>query len=79
MPMYDFECSKCGHGFEEIVPSDAAPPPCPECGAATEKVLSFGLGKVPKKGKKAEYYSHKDTQAKIREKNKREGRKSVLD
>ncbi len=40
MPMYDFRCSKCGHVFEEITPSDAPPPACPSCGAASERQLS---------------------------------------
>ncbi len=72
MPMFDFECSKCGHTFEDIVPSDQLPP-CPQCGGATEKILSVGLGKVKKLSKKAEFYTNKDVQKRLREKNKRKG------
>ena len=73
MPMFDFECSKCGHAFEDIIPSDAACPPCPQCTAPTEKVLSIGLGKVKKLSKKGEYFLNKDTQAKLRAENKAKG------
>ncbi len=33
MPVYEFECEKCGVRFEELMDSNAAAPPCPECGA----------------------------------------------
>ncbi len=77
MPMYDFECTKCGHTFEDIVPSTAAGPPCPECGGATEKLLSVALGKVKKMSKKGEFYLNKDYQKQLRDKAKRS--KSSLD
>ncbi|MBQ7608559.1 MAG: zinc ribbon domain-containing protein [Desulfovibrionaceae bacterium] len=32
MPIYEYGCRKCGHEFEELVFSDAAPN-CPECGS----------------------------------------------
>jgi putative FmdB family regulatory protein len=73
MPMYDFECTKCGHTFEDIIPSTAANPGCPECGEPTEKVLSIGLGKVKKKSPKAEYYTRPDVQKKLRERSKKRG------
>ena len=68
MPMFDFECTKCGHTFEDMIPMDQAPPVCPECGAATEKVLSVGMSKVKKLSKKAEWYLNKDNQKRLREK-----------
>jgi putative FmdB family regulatory protein len=40
MPMYDFRCTKCEHEFEEVIASSAAPPACPQCGQATEKLMS---------------------------------------
>jgi len=40
MPMYDFRCLKCGAIFERLSKMDAAPPPCPECGGATERKLT---------------------------------------
>jgi putative FmdB family regulatory protein len=33
MPVYEFECERCGVRFEELLSSDAAAPACPECGA----------------------------------------------
>jgi len=40
MPMFEFQCSKCDHIFEELV-FDEAVPPCPKCQAhQTEKILS---------------------------------------
>ena len=33
MPIYEFACEGCGHGFEELTrPGET--PPCPACGAA---------------------------------------------
>ena len=35
MPLYEFQCPKCGHRFERIQKfSDPDPKKCPECGAA---------------------------------------------
>ena len=31
MPLYDFECSKCGHKFEQIVKPECAGMFCPLC------------------------------------------------
>lgn len=37
VPIYEFDCADCGHGFEELVGShvglDAEDVRCPECGA----------------------------------------------
>lgn len=36
MPIYDFACSACGHGFERLQKlSDADPAVCPLCGQAS--------------------------------------------
>lgn len=42
MPIYEFNCKKCGRDFEEIVGmSDKETPPCPKCGAKeTERLMS---------------------------------------
>jgi putative FmdB family regulatory protein len=75
MPMYDFECTACGNAFEEITPSTAPPPPCPECGEPTERLMSaplVGRGKVM--SKQANRYLNKNTQEKLKAKAKREGR-----
>lgn len=40
MPIYEFQCEKCQHIFEELTYGDAAPA-CPNCGAAeTRKLMS---------------------------------------
>ena len=34
MPIYEFECSQCGHRFDRLQKlSDADPAECPQCGA----------------------------------------------
>jgi putative FmdB family regulatory protein len=34
MPIYEFECSQCGHRYDRLQKlSDADPVDCPECGA----------------------------------------------
>ena len=32
MPLFDFQCRKCGHEFEALVRPTHSPPSCPECG-----------------------------------------------
>ena len=40
MPLYEFQCTKCGHRFERIQKySDPDPKKCPECGAGKMKRL----------------------------------------
>ena len=31
MPIYEFECEKCGSRFDELVAAGSSPPPCPRC------------------------------------------------
>lgn len=41
MPLYEYECTKCGHRFEKIQKfSDRKITKCPECGGRVEQVLS---------------------------------------
>jgi putative FmdB family regulatory protein len=41
MPLYEYQCKKCGHRFEKIQKfSDKPIKKCPECGAAVEQVVS---------------------------------------
>ncbi|HET9407410.1 MAG TPA: zinc ribbon domain-containing protein [Candidatus Sulfotelmatobacter sp.] len=41
MPLYEYQCKKCGHRFEKIQKfSDPTVKKCPECGGAVEQVLS---------------------------------------
>ena len=41
MPLYEYECKKCGHRFEKIQKfSDAMVKKCPECGGKVEQMIS---------------------------------------
>lgn len=41
MPIYEYKCSECGNGFEELVFSRDETPPCPQCGSTVvEKLMS---------------------------------------
>ena len=53
MPIYDYECKKCGHRFEYLHKASAdAAPACPECGAedAAKMPTSFAVSKSPSFG-----------------------------
>lgn len=38
--MFDFECTSCGHGFEELVESSVHSVNCPECDGAGARQIS---------------------------------------
>jgi len=41
MPLYEYECTACGHRFEQIQKfSDPAVDTCPACGGAVQKLMS---------------------------------------
>jgi putative FmdB family regulatory protein len=41
MPLYEYECQKCGHRFEKIQKfSDKMVKKCPECGGKVEQMIS---------------------------------------
>jgi putative FmdB family regulatory protein len=41
MPLYEYQCKKCGHRFERIQKfSDPPVKRCPECGGKVEQLLS---------------------------------------
>ena len=41
MPIYEYQCKKCGHKFERIQRfSDPLVKKCPECGGKVEQVIS---------------------------------------
>lgn len=43
MPIYEFECEKCGHRFEEVVFKNTEKVICPDCGAEkVKKLMSSG-------------------------------------
>jgi len=41
MPLYEYQCSKCGHRFEKIQKfSDKMVKKCPDCGGKVEQMIS---------------------------------------
>jgi putative FmdB family regulatory protein len=48
MPIYEFECAKCGARFEELVRAGEAAP-CPRCKSSevTRRYSQIGEGRVP--------------------------------
>jgi putative FmdB family regulatory protein len=41
MPLYEYQCKKCGHRFEKIQKfSDKPVKKCPECGGVVEQTIS---------------------------------------
>ena len=41
MPLYEYECKKCGHRFEKIQKfSDKPVKKCPQCGGPVEQTIS---------------------------------------
>jgi putative FmdB family regulatory protein len=45
MPTYEYECTKCGHAFEEFRSiSDKPRQRCPECRGKVQQVISGGIG-----------------------------------
>ena len=41
MPLYEYQCKKCGHRFEKIQKfSDRMVKKCPECGGLVEQIIS---------------------------------------
>jgi putative FmdB family regulatory protein len=41
MPLYEYQCTKCGHRFEKIQKfSDKKITKCPECGGRVEQIIS---------------------------------------
>ncbi len=39
MPIYEFECERCGERFEELVAAGSADVACPSCGATEARRL----------------------------------------
>ena len=45
MPTYDYECTKCGHTFDEFQSmSDEPLKSCPECGKGVRRLIGGGMG-----------------------------------
>jgi putative FmdB family regulatory protein len=51
MPLYEYECKKCGHRFEKIQKfSDKMVKKCPECGGVVEQMISAPAGQFKGSG-----------------------------
>lgn len=47
MPIYEYQCTACGHRFEKLMSSSSVKDPaCPGCGQPTKKQLSTFAAKV---------------------------------
>ncbi len=47
MPTYDYDCTKCGHAFEEFQSIIAAPlEVCPQCGGKVQRRIHGGVGLI---------------------------------
>jgi len=70
MPIYEYECAKCGHRFEEIERFDSPTRrKCPVCGHAANRMMSTGVGLVFKgSGFYATDYAAKKNQGDEKEK-----------
>ncbi len=49
MPIYEFECGRCGERFERLVAAATETAVCPACGAAGagRRLSPFGLSRQP--------------------------------
>ena len=60
MPIYEYECPKCGHEFEKIQQfSDAPVKRCPQCGGGVRKKLSVSSFQLRGGGWYSDGYSGK--------------------
>lgn len=47
MPTYEYQCTKCGHRFEEFQSMNDAPlKKCPKCKGKVERLISGGTGLI---------------------------------
>jgi putative FmdB family regulatory protein len=82
MPLYEYECEKCGHRFEKIQKfSDKMVKKCPECGGKVEQMISAPAVQFKGSGWYVTDYANKSTapssdggkDSKTEEKSKAEG------
>jgi putative FmdB family regulatory protein len=54
VPIYEFECRRCGERFEELVPAGTDSRACPACGAAGagRRLTGFATTRQPTAGQK---------------------------
>jgi len=47
MPIYEYECAKCGRVFEMLMSRGQNPPPCASCGSSeTRKIMAVSAIRV---------------------------------
>jgi putative FmdB family regulatory protein len=47
MPIFDYECTKCGHKFIEVVELNSQKNPmCPKCGSKKTKKIFTAIPKI---------------------------------
>ena len=64
MPLYEYQCKKCGHRFEKILKfSDKPIKKCPECGGPVEQLLSAPAVQFKGSGWYVTDYAKKDSTA----------------
>lgn len=83
MPLYEYQCKKCGHRFEKIQKfSDKPVKKCPECGGPVEQTISApavqfkGSGWYVTDYAKKSHTSSSDSAAKESKETKKEEKKS---
>jgi putative FmdB family regulatory protein len=60
VPLYEYQCRKCGHRFEKIQKfSDPELKKCPECGGKVERLLSAPAVQFKGSGWYVTDYAHK--------------------
>ncbi len=64
MPIYEFECVRCGGRFEELVGEGGASPPCPDCGTIHARRL---LSPVSPSGRAPRGAKVRDSESRRRE------------
>jgi putative FmdB family regulatory protein len=64
MPLYEYQCKKCGHRFEKIQKfSDKPVKKCPECGGPVEQTISAPAVQFKGSGWYVTDYAKKSTAA----------------
>lgn len=49
MPLYNFECTECGHTFEDIQKADITEIPCEKCQKKSKRIM-ISVPQSPKMG-----------------------------
>lgn len=64
MPLYEYQCKKCGHRFEKIrMFSDKQLRKCPECGGVLEQLISASTVRFKGSGWYVSDYAKKGSSA----------------